>query len=317
MLKFIIKRLLMIVPIILSIIIIVYTLLYFAPGDPVVSIVGINPPEAERVKIEAEWGFDKPYIVQLGNYIFNLLKGDMGRSFQTKQPIVEELKVRLPVTLKLASLTMLLGVIIGIVLGVISAVFQNSWVDNLARVFGLFSVSMPIFWWALMLILFFSVTLRWLPSSGSYGFKYWILPVVTLGWNASAGVMRMTRSSMLEVIRSDYVRTARAKGQKEIVIIFKHVLRNSLIPIVTVIGTYFGQILAGAIVCEQIFSFAGIGRYIYDAISFRNYPAVVGAVIVNSALFAIINLIVDIAYTFIDPRLKTIYTGKAKKVNAA
>jgi peptide/nickel transport system permease protein len=303
----------MVIPVLLGITIIIFTLLYLAPGDPAKIILGDAATQEALQQVSAKLGLDQPYIVRLFKYISNILQGDFGISYKSMQPVLGEIIMRIPQTLKLATLSVILAIVIGITTGIISAIRQYSWLDNVATAFGLFGVSIPVFWWALMLILVFSVNLRWLPSSGG-GAKWttWILPCIALGWNSAAIIMRMTRSSMMDVMRQDYIRTARAKGQAEWIVVGRHILGNSLIPIITVAGLQYGALLGGAIVVESIFSISGIGKYLLDSITYRNYPAVQGAVLFTSALFAMVNLLVDILYALIDPRIKSLYSRKKK-----
>ncbi len=248
-------------------------------------------------------------------YIRDLLKGDLGISYATKKPVTEMIAERLPTTLTLAFVSVLLAGVIGVVLGVISATKQYTWVDSFASIFSLIGVAMPNFWLGLVLILLFSVKLGWLPATGFYGPSYWVLPAITIGYSLSATITRQTRSSMLETIRQDYLRTARAKGQKEIKVIVNHALKNALIPIVTVLGMQFGGSLGGAVLTESIFSIPGIGKLMVEAIRNRDYPMVQGGVLFIAIAACVMNLLVDILYAYIDPRIKSQYgsVGKVKK----
>jgi peptide/nickel transport system permease protein len=258
-------------------------------------------------------GLDRPFIVQLGLYMKNvILHFDLGISYRTKTPVINEIVSRLPTTIALTFISMAIGVLLGIATGVISAVKQYSWIDKITTIFALFGVSTPSFWLALMFVLVFAVNLRWFPVSGSYGLKYWVLPTLTLGSQAAGIVMRMTRSSMLEVIRQDYIRTARAKGQTEWVVVMKHALRNALIPIITVIGMQTGFLIGGAVLVEAVFSMPGLGKYILEGINNLDYPAVQGTVLVIAFMYIIIMLAVDIIYGFVDPRIKSQFIAKTK-----
>jgi len=310
LLKYIIKRILYMIPVMLIIIVIVFTLLYINPGDPSLSMLGeYATPEAIE-KIHEELGLDDPYLVQLGNYFLKLLRGDLGISYRSKRPVMDEIFARYPVTLKLTFGSTVLGIIIGIIIGIISAVRQYSVVDKVGTMISLFGVSAPSFWLAMVLVLFFSVNLRWLPATGSYSIKHWILPIFTMGLQTSAYIMRMTRSSMLEVIRQDYIRTAKAKGQSDLIIIIRHALRNALLPIITVIGIKITGLLAGSVLVETVFALPGLGRFIIGSVGYKDYPAVQGGVLCIALSCVVINLIVDVIYCFVDPRIKAIDRGK-------
>jgi len=310
LLKYIIKRILYMIPVMLIIIVIVFTLLYINPGDPSLSMLGeYATPEAIE-KIHEELGLDDPYLVQLGNYFLKLLRGDLGISYRSKRPVTDEIFARYPVTLKLTFGSTVLGIIIGIIIGIISAVRQYSVVDKVGTMISLFGVSAPSFWLAMVLVLFFSVNLRWLPATGSYSIKHWILPIFTMGLQTSAYIMRMTRSSMLEVIRQDYIRTAKAKGQSDLIIIIRHALRNALLPIITVIGIKITGLLAGSVLVETVFALPGLGKFIIDSVGYKDYTAVQGGVLCIALSCVVINLIVDVIYCFVDPRIKAIDRGK-------
>ncbi len=287
--------------------------MYVAPGDPAAILLGIDSTPGRVEILRHEMGLDRPFIVQLGSYMKNvILHFDLGISYRTKTPVINEIVSRLPITITLTFISMAIGVLFGIAAGVISAVKQYSWTDKITTILALFGVSTPSFWLALMIVLIFAVNLRWFPVSGSYGLKYWVLPTLTLGSQAAGIVMRMTRSSMLEVIRQDYIRTARAKGQTEWVVIMKHALRNALIPIITVIGMQTGFLIGGAVLVEAVFSMPGLGKYILEGINNLDYPAVQGTVLVIAFMYIIIMLAVDIIYGFVDPRIKSQYIEKRK-----
>lgn len=308
MLKYIIKRILWIIPILIGVTIVVFTILYFAPGDPAYLALGDNatPEAVEAYRIEM--GINGSYWEQLGRVLLGLVQGDLGTSFRSRTPVLDELLVRFSVTFNISAWSIVLGIILGIFFGIVAALKQNTILDSLCTGCALFGISMPMFWQGLMLILIFSVGLGWLPASG-YGNSWtqMIMPVVALGVNSSATIMRTTRSSMLEVMRQDYVRTAKAKGQTYWMVILRHALKNAMIPIVTVIGLQLGVLLAGSIVTEVIFSINGVGKYLVDSMNARDYAAVRGCVLLIAFVSAILNLIVDIIYTFIDPRMKTMY----------
>jgi peptide/nickel transport system permease protein len=313
--KYILKRIVMMIPVLLGMTVIVFTLMYFSPGDPVEILLGTEATQESKDALRSELGLDKPYIVQLGSYIKKVfLKFDIGTSYRSKLPVSQEILSRFPVTLRLTVNGVLIGIVLGIVAGIISAVRQYSLLDKLATTFALFGISCPAFWLALMLVLIFSINLRWLPVSGSYGFEYWILPSLTLGLQTSGIIMRMTRSSMLDVIRQDYIRTARAKGQKESVVIMRHAFRNALMPIVTVIGLQICTQLAGAVLTESVFALPGVGKYMVESINQRDYPSVQGTVLFVGVLCIFVNLIVDIVYAFIDPKIKSLYKTSKREI---
>ncbi len=308
MFKYIIKRLLMLIPILLVVTFVIFTLLYITPGDPAKMILGQTATEEAVAELRAELGLDQPFLIQYLNYMKDLIfHFDIGTSYTTGQPVIDEIMNCLPATLKLALSSILIAVVVGVPIGVISAVKQYSIFDNIVMVLGLAGISMPVFWLGLLLIILFSVRLGILPASGYSTWQQMILPAVTLSAQSIAVVARMTRSSMLEEIRKDYIRTVRMKGQTEMRITIFHGLRNALIPIVTVIGTQFGSLLGGAVMCETIFSIPGIGRLMVDSIKTRNFPIVQGGVLFIAIGFALVNLLVDIIYAFLDPKIKAQY----------
>lgn len=310
LLKYIGKRILSIIPVLFSIVVIIFTLMYITPGDPALSILGENATPEQIQAIRDELGLDDPYLIRLGRYCVNLLQGDLGISYKSGRAVMDEILARYPYTLTLTFLSVGLGILIGVTAGVISAVRQYSALDKLCTTFSLFGVSAPSFWIAMVLVLIFSVHLKLLPATGSYGPKYWVLPVFTLGLQASASIMRMTRSSMLEVIRQDYIRTSRAKGQSELVTVMHHAFRNALVPIVTVVGIQICGFLAGAVLVETVFAIPGLGKFIVDSVNFKDYPVVQGGVLWIGLNCVVINLVVDIIYCFIDPRIKALYSVK-------
>lgn len=317
MIRYILKRILMMLPVLVGIITIVFTLMYFTPGDPALSILGENATPEQVSQIHQELGLDDPYIVRLGRYLWNAAQGDFGTSYRTGNPVIQEIMDRYPNTLKLAVLSTFLGIIIGVTAGIISAVRQYSFLDRALTTFSLFGVSAPSFWIAMLLVLLFSLNFKWLPATGSYGPIYWVLPVFTLGLQASASIMRMTRSSMLEVIRQDYVRTSKAKGQSSFLTIMRHAFKNAQVPIVTTIGIRITGFLAGAVLVETVFAIPGLGKYIVDSVGFKDYPVVQGGVLWIGFNCVVINLLVDIIYCLIDPRVKSQYASKKKKKPAA
>jgi len=301
------------IPVLLGVAFLVFTLMYITPGDPAKVILGDSATEESVAELREQMGLNDSFIVRLYRYISGVFfKFDFGNSYQTGKSVLEELLQRFPATVKLAALSALVSVIVGVTLGIVSAVKQYSFFDNICSAIGIIGVALPNFWLGMMLVLLFSVKLKWFPASGTYGLKYWVLPSVTLGLISAANIMRTTRSCMLEVIRQDYIVTARAKGQSEIVIIVKHALKNAMIPIVTIVGIQFGHLLGGSVLVETVFSIPGIGRYMIDAIKARDYPIVQGGVLFLSACFSFVNLGVDILYSFLDPRMKSMFDNKKK-----
>ena len=332
MLHYIGKRLLHLIPVLLGMTFIVFLIIRAIPGDPAQVILGQQATAEATAALREKLGLNNPWYVEYFNYLKDLMTFDLGESLRTSQPIVAEIWPYLAATFELALFAMIIAVIIGMNAGIISAWFQNSWFDYLAMVIALIGVSMPIFWLGLLEQWVFSINLGWLPTSGReevrdpinaithfylidtliqgrfdqfvVAVKHLILPGIALATIPTAIIARMTRSSMLEVMRVDYVRTARAKGQKMFVVVYKHALKNALIPVLTVIGLQLGMLLGGAILTETIFSWPGIGRYIYEAIGYRDYPVIQSGILVVAFIFLMINLIVDILYTVIDKRIK-------------
>lgn len=316
MFKFVVKRILVTIPVLLGVTFIVFSMMYFTPGDPARLMLGDLATEEEVVELREEMGLNDSFGKRYLSYLSDVLKGDLGTSYSTKQPVVIAIAERLPATVKLAFLSCLFAIFIGVPIGIVSAVRQYSFVDNLFRVLALVGISIPNFWLALLLVLFFSVKLGWLPASGLYGPVYYIMPMISISAVSIATFARMTRSTMLEVIRQDYIRTARAKGQKESVIIFRHALRNAMIPIITVVGIQFATALGGAVVNEQVFAIPGLGKLMVDAIKSRDYPVVQGGVLIIAIIFSALNLSIDVLYAFIDPRIKSQYVKSREKRKA-
>lgn len=308
MLRYIVRRVLFLIPVLLGVAFCVFTLLYLTPGDPARMVLGDLATEDAVQEFRNREGLNDPFLVQFGNYIWKAVtKGDIGRSYITKRSVAQEVLAAFPATLKLSALAMVIAILVGLPCGILSAIKQYSLFDTVTMIFAMIGLSMPVFWLGLLLILLFSVHLRWLPSSGFGTFKAMILPAVSLSAQAISMVTRMTRSSMLEVIRADYIRTARAKGQKESVVIWVHALHNALIPVVTLCGLQFGHLLAGAILTESIFAIPGVGRLMVSSIMQRYYPMVQGGVLFIAIVFSIVNLLVDLVYAYIDPRIKAQY----------
>ncbi|HZG79843.1 MAG TPA: ABC transporter permease, partial [Brevibacillus sp.] len=273
-------------------------------GDPARMIAGPEASAEEVAEVREHLGLDQPLYVQYGKYVSNLLKGDLGVSLRSERPVLDEIMLRFPSTITLTIMAIAVMVVIGLFAGIFSATRPNSLIDNVTMMVSLFGISLPVFWLGLMLILLFSYYLNLLPSGGNDGFSHFILPALALGLSSSAILARLTRSSMLEVINQDFVRTARAKGVKEKLVVYKHTLKNALIPIVTIIGLEFGTLLGGAVLTETVFSINGLGRFIIQSIQFRDYPSIQGSILFVAAIFVIVNLLVDLCYGLVDPRVK-------------
>ncbi len=301
---YILRRLLIAIPVLLVVSFAVFGMVFLS-GDPAVLMM---PPEAtaeDLAAFRAAYGFDDPFLVQYARFLGGALQGDLGNSIRYKSPALALVVERVPATLQLSLTSMVLAVLFSLPLGTIAALRRNSVVDYLASVIAVVGQSMPNYWLGFLLVMFFAVRLRWLPTSGGPGLRYVVLPALTIALGVTALVTRMTRSSVLEVIREDYVRTARSKGLREAVVITRHVLRNAMLPVVTVIALQFGYILGGAVVVETIFAWPGLGLLAVQAINNRDYPLVQAIVLLLAVSFVVINLAVDIFYHFLDPRVKT------------
>ena len=307
MYKYICKRILMMIPVIIGVSLLVFLVLKMTPGDPARVVAGSEADEATVEQIREELGLNKPVLQQYVDYMLDLLHGNMGTSYTTNKPVAEEILARMPTTFILAFAGVFVAVLIGIPLGIISATKQYSILDYISTLLALGGVAMPNFWLGLMLILLFSLKLGWLPSGGGDSWTAYVLPAITLGVGATANFMRTTRSSMLEVIRQDYIRTARAKGAGEGRVVMHHALRNAMIPVITVIGLQIGTLLGGAVVNETVFSLPGLGTLMINAINQKNEPVVLGCLITFAIIFSLVNLLIDILYAFIDPRIKSQY----------
>lgn len=306
--QFVLKRLVLMVPVLFGVSLIVFGIMHLTPGDPALIALGEHAPPEQLERMREQLGLNDPKPVQYVRWVSKAVKLDLGRSLRSNRPVLDEITSRLPATGRLALYAVLLATMIGIPAGVISATRPNSFLDNVFTVGALVGVSMPVFWQGLMLIILFSVRYDWFPSSGLLGgWKYFVLPVVALGTGAAAGITRMTRATMLEAVQQDYVRTARAKGLAERVTIYRHTLRNALIPVVTIIGLEFGSLMAGAVITETIFALPGIGRLAVDAIRTKDFPLVQGVIMTFAVVYVLINLIVDLIYAYLDPRLRIRY----------
>ena len=307
MLKYILKRLLLLIPILLGVILLIMFIMSLTPGDPATLLLGVNAtPEAVEA-LNEELGFNDPLLVQYVRYVWNALHGDFGTSWQTGEPVVNEILKRLPVTIELAICSVILTALIGIPLGVISAIKKYSATDMICTSVAMVFTSMPRFWLGMLLIMYFSVKLGWFPTNGVGTWNHFVLPVFTRAAPTAAKIMRLTRTTMLETIRSDYVRTARSKGANERLIITRHELKNALLPVITSLGIDFGQLLGGAILIETVFSMQGISTLMITAIRMQNTPVVTGSIVFFAAMVCITMLIVDLIYAAIDPRIRAKY----------
>ncbi len=307
--RFLIRRLLLIVPTLLGILTVVFAVIHLAPGSPAEILLGdYASPEAVAV-LEAQLGLKNPIWQQYGVYVWNVMRGDFGTSFATNRDVLTEVLKHIPYTLQLAGAAVLISILIGIPAGAVAAV-KGGGIDRLSMVLSLLLASMPLFWLGILLMLLFSIQLGWFPLIGGgdpYSWsavKYLVLPAVALSGTPTAFLARMTRSSMLEIVRKDFIRVAHAKGLKKRVIIFKHVLKNAMVPILTVIGLNMGQLLGGGVVIEIVFARPGLGKLLVDSIFARDYMQVQGTVVVIAALFVLINFAVDLAYSLVDPRIR-------------
>lgn len=314
MVRYIIRRLLALIPVILVLTFIVFVILSMTPGDATTIILGSDYTPELGAKLRVQLGLNRPLIVQYFHYIWNLMHGDFGMSYVMHTPVLDQLRVRLANTAWIVAGAMFLCVSFGIPIGIRSATKPKSFFSQCTMVFGLMGVSMPIFWLGLLLILLFSVKLDWLPSSGlDHGVRSLILPSITLGFNYMANIMRTTRSSMMESIRQDFIRTARAKGVSEHDVIYDHALGNALMPTITIIGMDVGTLLGGVVLTETVFSIPGMGRMLVDAINQRDTPCVLGTLVIMAITVAVSNLIVDLIYAYIDPRIRAQYGAKVRK----
>lgn len=308
MLNYIFRRTLMIIPVVLGITFIIFGILEVSPGDPVRMILQNTATEEDIARRREELGLNDPFLVRYGRFVAGAVQGDFGRHFRSNIPIAGLIAARIPVTLKLAFFGILITLVLGIPVGVISATKQYSALDDTSRFFSMLFSAVPNFWLGLMLILLFSVQLNLLPSFGvAKGLKSYILPAIALAASYTANLVRVTRSTMLEVVRQDYIRTARAKGATESQITRKHAIKNALMPVITIAGVFFGRMLGGSVIIEAVFALPGLGSFILDGIKTKDIPTVLGGVTVLAISFSLINLLVDLLYALIDPRIKAKY----------
>jgi len=310
MTRYIVKRVLLMFPVILGVSIIIFAIMSFTPGDPVVLMLGEGASTEAIENLRSELGLDDPLPVQYIRYLRKAVSGDLGRSYHSNTSVTSEVASRFPNTLRLTILGTIIAILIGIPVGIVSAVKQYTLIDSVSLIISMIFTSMPSFWLGLMLIMFFSLRMDLFPATGAETWKHFVLPSFTLAAASMASLIRMTRSTMLEVIRQDYIRTARAKGASEKRVVLGHALQNALLPVITVIGLNFGRQLGGAIVTETVFAMPGLGMLMINGIRTRDTPIVMGAVLFAAVLAGIVVLLVDILYSFVDPRLKTEYAKK-------
>ncbi|WP_296971917.1 ABC transporter permease [Tepidanaerobacter sp. EBM-38] len=306
MLNYVIRRLVGAIPVLIGVIAVVFILTTIVPGDPARIMMGQRGNPETIAKIRHEMGLDKPLSIQFLDFMKNALTLNLGKSYRNNMTVVEAITTRIPVTFKLAFFAIVIAILVGVPLGIISAVKQYSWIDYGAMFFAILGISAPVFWVALLSVVLFCVILGWIPGTGTGNGEliYYVLPSIVLGLRPAALIARLTRSSMLEIVRQDYIRTARAKGLSERVVIMRHALRNALIPVVTVIGIEVASLLSGVVITEQIFSLPGIGRLSVEALTNRDFPVIRGVVLFMAFIFVLANLIVDLSYPFFDPRIK-------------
>ncbi len=307
MAKYILHRLLIMIPTLLGISLIVFSIMTIIPGDPGTLLLGDKATVEQKQMLNDQLGYNRPFTEKYAAFLKDVLHGDLGNSYRTRQPVMDEIMIRFPKTLKLAVLSLMTSVLIGIPVGILSAVRQYSKLDILSTTSALFIAAIPTFWMGLLLMLLFSLKLRWLPSSGCETWKHYIMPVVTLSLPLASSLLRLTRSVMLEVIHQDYIRTAHAKGVKNIFIIGIHAFKNASLPIVTSLGMSFGSLLGGTVIIESIFAMPGLGTLMINAIRTKDIPQVMGSVLFLSVLFCLVMLIIDILYALLDPRVKSQY----------
>ena len=307
MTTYVLRRLAGLVPVLLGVTALVFAMVWIAPGDPVLALLGESAQGIDRESLQElrrAYGFDRPVAVQYLDYLASVLQGDLGASVRSGRPVAQEILTRLPATLLLAGAGMAIAIAIGLTLGVLAALRRGTWVDYAAVVVALLGVSIPVFWSGLLLMMLFALTLEWLPASGIGSWRHLVMPAAAIGFASSAFIARITRSSMVETLRQDYVRTARAKGLPPRQVDLRHALRNAMLPVVTVVGLQFGSLLGGAVLTETVFAWPGIGRMLVDAIRARDLPLVQGTVLFVAAGFILVNLLVDLSYAALNPRIR-------------
>ena len=308
MINYTIKRIFEVIPVLLIVSIIVFSVMHLLPGDPTLLMLagaeGGSIPQERLDELRIIMGLNKPLYEQYYNFISNAISGDLGTSIRLRTPVTEILLQKFPYTIKLSLLGLMIAIFLGVVIGLVAALFKDTWLDHFSMTFSLIGVSMPIYWLGLLLILFFSINLNIFPSSGATGWKSIVLPALTLGFVSAGVISRLLRSSLLEVLNEDYIRTAKGKGLTDKIILIKHALKNAMIPVITILGLQFGNMLAGAVVTETVFSRPGLGRLVVNGILWKDYPLVQGTVLFIACIYVLVNLFVDISYYWFDPRIK-------------
>jgi ABC-type dipeptide/oligopeptide/nickel transport system permease component len=308
MINYTIKRIFEVIPVLLIVSIIVFSVMHLLPGDPTLLMLagaeGGSIPQERLDELRIIMGLNKPLYEQYYNFISNAISGDLGTSIRLRIPVTEILLQKFPYTIKLSLLGLMISIFLGVVIGLVAALFKDTWLDHFSMTFSLIGVSMPIYWLGLLLILVFSINLNIFPSSGATGWKSIVLPALTLGFVSAGLISRLLRSSLLEVLNEDYIRTAKGKGLTDKIILIKHALKNAMIPVITILGLQFGNMLAGAVVTETVFSRPGLGRLVVNGILWKDYPLVQGTVLFIACIYVLVNLFVDISYYWFDPRIK-------------
>lgn len=304
MFTYVLRRMLAALPVLVGVSLLSFSLLHFVPGDPVDIMLGDQASATDKVALRKELGLDQPFSAQLAGFFTGLVQLDLGKSMQSRRPVVEEIAERIPATIELTLVAMLLALLVGIPLGVVAAVYRNTIIERAILLFGLIGMSTPGFWLGPMLILLFAINLDWLPVSERGGFEHVILPAMTLALGLAAILTQVTRASMIEVVREDFVTVARAKGAGPIRLWFKHALANAMMPIITIIGLQFGALLTGTVIVETIFDWPGVGTLLFQSIQQRNYPLVQGCVLFIAFTYVAVNLLTDLAYAFANPKVR-------------
>ena len=308
MINYTIKRIFQVIPVLLIVSIIVFSVMHLLPGDPTLLMLagaeGGSIPQERLDELRIIMGLNKPLYEQYYNFISNAISGDLGTSIRLRTPVTEILLQKFPYTIKLSLLGLMIAIFLGVIIGLVAALFKDTWLDHFSMTFSLIGVSMPIYWLGLLLILIFSINLNIFPSSGATGWKSIVLPALTLGFVSAGLISRLLRSSLLEVLNEDYIRTAKGKGLTDKIILIKHALKNAMIPVITILGLQFGNMLAGAVVTETVFSRPGLGRLVVNGILWKDYPLVQGTVLFIAFIYVFVNLFVDISYYWFDPRIK-------------
>lgn len=308
MINYTIKRIFEVIPVLLIVSIIVFSVMHLLPGDPTLLMLagaeGGSIPQERLDELRIIMGLNKPLYEQYYNFISNAISGDLGTSIRLRIPVTEILLQKFPYTIKLSLLGLMIAIFLGVVIGLVAALFKDTWLDHFSMTFSLIGVSMPIYWLGLLLILIFSINLNIFPSSGATGWKSIVLPALTLGFVSAGLISRLLRSSLLEVLNEDYIRTAKGKGLTDKIILIKHALKNAMIPVITILGLQFGNMLAGAVVTETVFSRPGLGRLVVNGILWKDYPLIQGTVLFIACIYVLVNLFVDISYYWFDPRIK-------------